>query len=65
MFGLIFGDLISSFFVHKNLRKKSQKLKVSSFANLVSKMAWKKYKYVQLFSGLIILFFYLRMLQRS
>ena len=57
MFGLIFGDFISSLFVHKNLRKKSQKLKVVSFANLVSKWHGKNYKYVQLFGGLIILIF--------
>ena len=57
MFGLIFGDFISSLFVHKNLRKKSQELKVVSFANLVSKWHGKNYKYVQLFGGSIILIF--------
>jgi len=57
MFGLIFGDFISSLFVHKNLRKKSQELKVVSFANLVSKWQGTNYKYVQLISGLIILIF--------
>ena len=57
MFGLIFGDFISSLFVHKNLRKKSQELKVVSFANLVSQWHCKNYKYVQLFGGLIILIF--------
>ena len=57
MFGLIFGDFISSLFVHKNLRKKSQELKVVSFANLVSKWHGKNYKYVQLFGGFIILIF--------
>ena len=44
MFGLIFGDFISSLFVHKNLRKKSQELKVVSFANLVSKWHGANYK---------------------
>ena len=57
MFGLIFGDFISSLFVHKNLRKKSQEFKVVSFANLVSQWHGKNYKYVQLFGGLIILIF--------
>ena len=57
MVGLIFGDFISSLFVHKNLRKKSQELKVISFANLVSKWHGKNYKYVQLFGGFIILIF--------
>ena len=57
MFGLIFGDFISSLFVHKNLRKKSLDLKVISFANLVSQWHGKNYKYVQLFGGLIILIF--------
>ena len=57
MFGLIFGDFISSLFVHKNLRKKSQELKVVSYANLVSKWHGKNYKYVQLFGGVIILIF--------
>ncbi len=57
MFGLIFGDFISSLFVHKNLRKKSQELKVVSFAHLVSQWHGKNYKYVQLFGGLIILIF--------
>ena len=57
MFGLIFGDFISSLFVHKNLRMKSQELKVVSFANLVSQWHGKNYKYVQLFGGLIILIF--------
>ena len=57
MFGLIFGDFISSLFVHKNLRKKSQELKVVSFANLVSKWHGSNYKYVQLFGGVIILIF--------
>jgi len=57
MFGLIFGDFISSLFVHKNLRKKSQELKVVSFANIVSKWQGTNYKYVQLISGLIILIF--------
>ena len=57
MFGLIFGDFISSLFVHKNIRKKSQELKVVSFANLVSKWHGKNYKYVQLFGGFIILIF--------
>ena len=37
MFGLIFGDYLSSLFVHKNLRKKSEELNVFSFANLISK----------------------------
>ena len=57
MFGLIFGDFISSLFVHKNLRKKSEELKVVSFANLVSKWHGSNYKYVQLFGGVIILIF--------
>jgi sodium/proline symporter len=57
MFGLIFGDFISSLFVHKNLRKKSQELKVVSFANLISKWHGKNYKYVQLFGGVVILIF--------
>ncbi len=57
MVGLIFGDFVSSLFVHKNLRKKSQELNVVSFANLVSKWHGKNYKYVQLFGGLIILIF--------
>ena len=57
MFGLIFGDFISSLFVHKNLRKKSQELKVVSFASLVSKWHGDNYKYVQLFGGVIILIF--------
>ena len=57
MFGLIFGDFISSLFVHKNLRKKTQELKVVSFANLVSKWHGANYKYVQLFGGVIILIF--------
>ena len=57
MFGLIFGDFISSLFVHKNLREKSEELKVVSFANLVSKWHGKNYKYVQLFGGFIILIF--------
>ena len=57
MFGLIFGDFVSSLFVHKNLREKSEKLKVFSFANIISKWHGKNYKYVQLFSGLIILIF--------
>ena len=57
MVGLIFGDFISSLFVHKNLRKKSEELKVVSFANLVSQWHGKNYKYVQLFGGLIILIF--------
>ena len=57
MFGLIFGDFISSLFVHKNLRKKTQELKVVSFANLVSNWHGANYKYVQLFGGFIILIF--------
>ena len=57
MFGLILGDFISSLFVHKNLRKKSEELKVVSFASLVSKWHGENYKYVQLFGGLIILIF--------
>ena len=57
MFGLIFGDFISSLFVHKSLRKKSEELKVFSFANLVSKWHGKNYKYVQLFGGFIIIIF--------
>ena len=57
MFGLIFGDFVSSLFVHKNLRKKSQELKVVSFANLVSKWHGANYKYVQLLGGFIILIF--------
>ena len=57
IFGLIFGSFISSIFLHKNLRKKSQELKVVSFANLVSKWHGKNYKYVQLFGGVIILIF--------
>ena len=43
--------------MHKNLRKKSQELKVVSFANLVSKWHGANYKYVQLFGGVIILIF--------
>tara|TARA_B100001057_G_scaffold112552_1_gene110696 strand:+ start:12846 stop:14243 length:1398 start_codon:yes stop_codon:yes gene_type:complete len=57
MFGLIFGDFISSLFVHKNLREKSEELKVFSFANILSKWHGKNYKYVQLFGGLITLIF--------
>ena len=33
MFGLIFGDFVSSLFVHKNLRQKSGQLKAFSFVN--------------------------------
>ena len=57
MFGLIFGDFVSSLFVHKSLRKRSEELKVFSFANIISKWHGKNYKYVQLFGGLIILIF--------
>ena len=57
MFGLIFGDFVSSFFVHKSIRKKSEELKVFSFANLISKWHGENYRYVQLFGGLIILIF--------
>ena len=37
MFGLIFGDYLSSLFVHKNLRRKSEELRVFSFASVISK----------------------------
>ena len=57
MFGLIFGDYLSSLFVHKNLRKKSEELNVFSFANVISKWNGKNYRYLQIFSGLIILIF--------
>ena len=57
MFGLIFGDFVSSFFVHKSIRKKSEELKVFSFANLISKWHGENYRYVQFFGGLIILIF--------
>ena len=57
MFGLIFGDFVSSLYVHKSLRKKSEELKVLSFANLISKWHGENYRYVQLFGGLIILIF--------
>ena len=57
MFGLISGDFVSSFFVHKSIRKKSEELKVFSFANLISKWHGENYRYVQLFGGLIILIF--------
>ena len=57
MFGLIFGDFVSSLFVHKSIRKKSEELKVFSFANLISKWHGENYRYVQLFGGLIILIF--------
>ena len=57
MFGLIFGDYLSSLFVHKNLRKKSEELNVFSFANVISKWHGKNYRYLQIFSGLIILIF--------
>ena len=45
------------FFVHKSIRKKSEELKVFSFANLISKWHGENYRYVQLFGGLIILIF--------
>ena len=57
MFGLIFGDFVSSLFVHKSIRKKSEELKVFSFANLISKWHGENYRYVQFFGGLIILIF--------
>ena len=57
MFGLILGDYISSLFVHKKLRKKSEELKVFSYANLVSKWHGKNYRFVQVLGGLIILIF--------
>ena len=44
MFGLIFGDYLSSLFVHKNLRKKSEELNVFSFANVISKWHGKNYR---------------------
>ena len=57
MFGLIFGDYLSSLFVHKNLRRKSEELKVFSFASVISKWNGQNYRYLQIFSGLIILIF--------
>ena len=57
MFGLIFGDYVSSLFVHKKLREKSEELKVLSFASLISKWQGKNYRFVQIFGGLIILIF--------
>jgi len=57
MFGLIFGDYVSSLFVHKNLRKKSEELKVFSFANVISKWHGQNFRFVQILGGLIILIF--------
>ena len=57
MFGLIFGDYLSSLLVHKNLRKKSEELKVYSFANVISKWHGQNFRIVQILSGLIILIF--------
>ena len=57
MFGLIFGDFVSSLFVHKNLRKKSGQLKAFSFVNTISKWHGDNYKYVQLLGGFIVLIF--------
>tara|TARA_B100001057_G_scaffold113398_1_gene111729 strand:- start:81 stop:1487 length:1407 start_codon:yes stop_codon:yes gene_type:complete len=57
MFGLIFGDFVSSLFVHKNLRQKSEQLKAFSFVNTISKWHGDNYKYVQLLGGFIVLIF--------
>ena len=57
MFGLIFGDFVSSLFVHKNLRQKSEQLKAFSFVNIISKWHGDNYKYVQLLGGFIVLIF--------
>ena len=57
MFGLIFGDYLSSLFVHKNLRRKSEELRVFSFASVISNWNGQNYRYLQIFSGLIILIF--------
>ncbi len=57
MFGLIFGDYLSSLIVHKQLRKKSEELKVFSFANVISKWHGEDYRYLQILSGIIILIF--------
>ena len=57
MFGLIFGDYLSSLIVHKQLRKKSEELKVFSFANVISTWHGENYRYLQILSGIIILIF--------
>ncbi len=57
MFGWIFGDLMASLFIHKQIRITTTKQKVLSFAGLISNWHGQNYKKVRIVAGLITVIF--------
>ncbi|MDA0617285.1 MAG: sodium/proline symporter [Proteobacteria bacterium] len=57
MFGFIFGDFLSSIFIHKKIRMKTSQRGVLSFAGILSQWTAGEYKYLRLLLGLISVIF--------
>ena len=57
MIGWIFGDFISSLFVHKNLRVKTEENKVKSFASAISSWSGEDFKYLRIIGGIVTILF--------
>lgn len=57
MIGWIAGDFITSLFVHKKLRKTTEKRHALSFAGVISKWHGEDYKYLRIVGGLVTLAF--------
>lgn len=57
MIGWIFGDFISSLFVHKNLRMKTEENKVKSFASAISSWSGEDFKYLRVIGGIVTILF--------
>jgi len=57
MIGWVFGDFVTSLFVHRNLRINSEKRHALSFAGALSKWGGTDYKYLRIIGGLITVLF--------
>lgn len=57
MVGLVFGDFLMSFFVHKRLRVQTEKQHALSFAGILSTWHGTNFKWVRIIGGLITLVF--------
>lgn len=57
MVGLVFGDFLMSFFVHKRLRVQTEKQHALSFAGILSTWHGTNFKWVRIIGGLITLAF--------
>ncbi len=57
MVGFIFGDFLTSLFVHKRIRQTTEKQSVLSYAGVLSSWGGVDYKYLRMVAGFITLLF--------